>query len=161
MSEPVPPKFIADQNVGKLARWLRLMGYDAAFFGHGSDTALVSQAMAEGRVILTRDHELLKRRLVNSGKLRVAVFDTAVPEEQLCQLIKKFHLNVRFRPFSICIECNHLLEARRPEDVRERVPPYVFQTQTEFVECPQCRRIYWPGSHWQALNRELDSFECC
>lgn len=148
-------KFVADHNVGKLARWLRMMGYDTRFFDGEDDSEMVAIAVAESRVILTRDRQIAKRRLVSSGRLKVCLFDTSEPEEQIRQLIEAYKLKTDFKPFSLCIECNRALEKRTREQVKDRVPPYVFKTEDSYMECPACHRIYWRGSHWQAMCRRL------
>ncbi len=149
-------KFIVDSNVGKLAKWLRMMGYDAVFFSGSNDSHMVSAALAEGRVILTRDTRIVKRRVVTSGQLRVILIASDRPEQQERQVIEVLKLNCQFRPFTICLECNQPLEERSREQVADRVPPYVFKTQSQFVECPACHRIYWRGTHWQAMTRKLE-----
>ena len=149
-------KFIVDSNVGKLAKWLRMMGYDAVFFSGSNDSHMVSAALAEGRVILTRDTRIVERRVVTSGQLRVILIASDRPEQQERQVIEVLKLNCQFRPFTICLECNQPLEERSREQVADRVPPYVFKTQSQFVECPACHRIYWRGTHWQAMTRKLE-----
>ncbi|MFH0913937.1 MAG: DUF5615 family PIN-like protein, partial [Chloroflexota bacterium] len=74
------PKFLVDQNVGKLARWLRMMGYDATFFTGDDDSEMVSRALKEGRIVLTRDTRIMQRRVVTSGKLKVILLETDEPE---------------------------------------------------------------------------------
>ena len=152
------PKFIVDHNVGKLAKWLRIMGYDARFF-HGTDDAdLVATALAEGRVILTRDTQIMKRRVVTNGRLKAILIQSDEPEQQMCQVINTLNLDCRFRPFSLCLECNQPLQEKSKQQVKDRVPPYVFQTQDQYMECPACHRIYWRGTHWQAMTRRLKKF---
>jgi len=149
------PRFIADQNVGKLARWLRMMGYDTRFFDGEDDSEMVAIAVAESRVILTRDRQIARRRLVSSGRLKVCLFDTSEPGEQIRQLIKDYKLKIDFKPFSLCIECNRALEPRTREQVEDSVPPYIFKTKRSYMECPACHRIYWRGSHYQGMCRRL------
>ena len=152
------PKFIVDNNVGKLAKWLRIMGYDALFFDGHNDSHMVRTALAEGRVILTRDTQIMKRRVVTSGQLKAILITSDDPEQQIHQVIDALNLDCQFRPFTICLECNQPLEERSREQVKDLVPPYVFQTQSQYVECPACHRIYWRGTHWQAMNRKLAKF---
>ncbi len=151
-------KFMVDCNVGKLAKWLRMMGYDSLFFGDGDDGEMVALAMAEGRVILTRDSHIAERRVVARGYLRAIHIKSDEPAEQMRQVMEMLRLKPYFRPLTICLECNAPLEPRDKEQVKDRVPPYVLQTQEEYVECPACRRIYWKGTHWQAMNRVLNAF---
>ena len=153
------PKFIVDCNVGKLAKWLRLMGYDTRFFNGTDDSQLVATALAEGRVILSRDTRIMERRLITSGKLRAILIRSDNPELQIRQVIDALDLNSQLRPFTICLECNQPLAERDKGEVKELVPPYVYQTQSQFMQCPTCHRIYWRGTHWQAMARRLEKFK--
>ena len=74
------------------------------------------------------------------------------------QVIETLNLNCHFRPFTLCLECNQPLEARSKEQVKELVPLYVFQTQSQYMTCPACRRIYWRGTHWRAMTEKLEQF---
>ena len=151
-------KFIVDQNVGKLAKWLRIMGYDTLFFDSGDDSRMVARALAEGRMILSRDTEIMKRRLITSGRLKAILINSYEPEQQMRQLIDTLNLDCQFRPFTLCLECNQPLVERSPDQVKDRVPPHVFQTQHQYMECPACHRIYWRGTHWEAMTRRLQRF---
>lgn len=149
-------KFIIDSNVGKLTKWLRLMGYDALFFSGDDDASMLATALAEGRIILTRDTRIMRRRLVANGQLKAILIQSDEPEQQMYQIVATLNLDSQYNPFTICLECNQLLlEISKPE-VKDRVPPYVFQTQNQFMECPACHRIYWRGTHWQAMARKLE-----
>ena len=151
-------KFIVDNNVGKLAKWLRMMGYDTLFFKGSDDSHMVSTALNEGRVILTRDTQIMKRRVVISGRLKAILIKSDKPELQMQQVINDLNLDCQFRPFAICLECNQPLLERSKQQVEGRVPPYVFQTQNQYVECPVCHRIYWRGTHWQRMTSKLKKF---
>lgn len=148
-------KFIVDHNVGKLTKWLRLMGYDAVFFDGQRDADMIARALAEVRVILTRDTQIMKRGVVTSGRLKAILIDSDQPEKQIQQVIDTLNLDCRFKPFTRCLECNQTLEERSKEQVKDRVPPYVFKTQSQYMECPACHRIYWRGTHWQAMTEKL------
>ncbi len=152
-------KFMVDCNVGKLAKWLRMMGYDSLFFGDGDDGEMVALALAEGRVILTRDSHIAERRVVARGHLRAIHIKSDEPVEQMRQVMEMLRLKPYFRPLTICLECNVPLEPRAKEQVKDRVPPYILQTQDEYVECPACHRVYWKGTHWQAMKRALSEFK--
>ena len=149
-------RFIVDHNVGKLVRWLRMMGYDSVFFNSGEDSVMVKQAMAEGRIVLTRDSAIIERRVAKEGRLKVVLFRSEDPEEQMRKLMGTFDLVGGMRPFTLCLECNRALEHRTREEVAERVPPYVYKTQTQYMECPSCHRIYWRGTHWAAMTKKLE-----
>ncbi len=149
-------KFIVDNNVGKLAKWLRIMGYDTLFFNGSDDSSMVSTALNEGRVILTRDTQIMKRRVVTSGRLKAILIQSDESELQMRQVISDLNLDCQLRPFTVCLECNQPLLGRNKQQVEGRVPPYVFQTQSQYMECPICHRIYWRGTHWQAMTGKLN-----
>jgi len=153
------PKFIVDCNVGKLAKWLRLMGYDTSFFNGTDDSQLVATALAEGRVILSRDTQIMERRVITSGKLKAILIRSDKPELQIRQVIDALELDSNFRPFTICLECNQVLAERNKDEVKELVPPYVFKTQSQFMQCPACHRVYWRGTHWQSMTKRLEKFK--
>ncbi len=152
------PKFIVDCNVGRLAKWLRLMGHDTLFFNGTSDSHLVATALAEGRVILSRDRQIMKRRAITTGKLKAILIRNDEPELQMRQVIGELGLDSKSRPFTICLECNQALVERDKGEVKDLVPPYVYQTQSQFMQCPACHRIYWRGTHWQAMTERLKRF---
>ena len=152
------PKFIVDHNVGKLAIWLRIMGYDTLFFNGDNDSRMVAIALAEGRIILTRDTQIMKRWVVTSGRLKAVLIQSDRPELQIQQVVETLNLDYQFRPFTICLECNQPLVSRSKVEVKDLVPPYVFQTQNQYMECPACHRIYWRGTHWQAMIQKLERF---
>ena len=148
-------KFIVDHNVGKLATWLRTIGYDTLFFNGSDDSMMVAKAVREGRVILTRDTEIMKRRVITNGRLKAVLIASEEPWQQMKQVIDTLNLNCQFRPFTRCLECNQPLVQRSPEEVKELVPPYVFKTQSQYMQCPACQRVYWQGTHWQAMKQRL------
>ncbi|MBE9512875.1 MAG: Mut7-C RNAse domain-containing protein [Chloroflexi bacterium] len=152
------PKFIVDHNVGKLARWLRMMGYDTLFFSGSNDSYMVAMAQNEDRIILTKDTQIMKRRLVTSGQIKTVFIQSDEPELQILQVIDTLNLDTKFKPFTICLECNQPLLERSKPQVKDLVPPYVFQTQSQYMECPNCHRIYWRGTHWQAMTKKLRRF---
>lgn len=149
------PRFIVDNNVGRLVKWLRIMGYNTLFFNGSNDSHMIATALVEGRVILTRDTQIMKRRVVTSGQLKAILIKSDEPELQMHQVIDSLNLDCQFKPFTICLECNQPLVERTREEVKDLVPPYVFQTQSQYMECPACCRIYWRGTHWQAMTKKL------
>ncbi len=149
-------KFIVDSNVGRLARWLRIAGFDTVFINDLDDNRLVRLALSEGRVLLTKDTQILKRRVVATGRLKVILVESAEVKAQLRQVVKALNLAEKVKPFTLCLECNQPLVSREREEVKELVPPYVFQTQTQYMQCPSCHRVYWRGTHWQRMSGELE-----
>lgn len=152
-------KFIADNNVSKLARWLRLIGYDTLLFKEKDDGQMIKIALSENRVILTKDTQFIKRRLVTNGTLRTIHITQDDPKLQVQEVVRTLNLNYHFKPFSLCLECNQVLIARGKEDVKSLIPAHVFETQTQYTECPTCHRIYWPGTHWQAMVKKLQDLQ--
>jgi uncharacterized protein with PIN domain len=153
MTAAEPPRFIADAMLGRLAKWLRALGYDVAYERKIEDAALLARARAEGRRLLTRDAYLVRRRdlppgtvLVRSDHLR----------EQLAQVVAELGLSVDRYRFTRCIDCNTPLTAVARDAVRDIVPQYVFETQARFGRCPGCGRVYWPGTHWARMRERLD-----
>jgi uncharacterized protein with PIN domain len=133
-----------------------MMGFDSLFFTGEDDSSMVKQALAGGRVVLTRDTGIIKRRVISNGRLKAVLFRSETPEQQMRQLLAEFDLIGQARPFTLCLECNQTLVEKSCDEVKSRVPPYVFTTQTQYVECPSCRRIYWRGTHWEAMKRKLE-----
>lgn len=147
-------KFIVDHNVAKLARWLRMMGYDTVIFDQPDDWQMIRTALAENRIIITKDTGVMKRRVITSGKLRALLIIGDEPETQIQQVIETFRLNNQ-HSLSLCLECNVPLVAVNREEIKDRIPPYVYQTKSQFVECPVCHRVYWQGTHWEAMTQTL------
>ena len=149
-------KFIVDSNVGRLARWLRIAGFDTVFINDLDDNRLVRLALSEDRVLLTKDTQILKRRVATTGRLKVILIESEKVKEQLRQVIKTLNLADKIKPFTLCLECNQPLVHADKEQVKELVPPYVFKTQPQYMQCPACHRVYWRGTHWQRMSWELE-----
>jgi hypothetical protein len=136
--------------LGRLARWLRIVGCDVAWGPHLRRRELVACARREGRTIVTRD-----TRLVRDPNLPPHVFVTSDHfREQLRQVAAAVPLP-RDAAFTRCVECNEPLAPIARDAVAGRVPPYVLQTQTRFHTCPACRRIYWPATHHARMRDEM------
>jgi len=133
-----------------------MMGFDSLFFDGSDDSDMVRQALAEDRVILTRDTEIMERRVIRNGQLKAVLIESEVPDIQMRQVLAALDLKPHFRPFTRCLECNELLVEKAREDVENRVPPYVFQTYNQYMECSACQRIYWRGTHWEAMIKKLE-----
>ena len=150
------PRFVADCNVGRLARWLRALGYDATYHHQIGDAELVRRALAERRVLLTRDRDLMQRRPISTGLVQALLLRDDRVREQLRQVVAELGLG-RERCFSRCLECNLELLLAPPEAVRDRVPPYVAATQTAYAECRRCGRVYWAGTHQARMRGFLEA----
>lgn len=134
------------------------MGCDTVFFNGSDDSGMIAIALSEKRVILTRDTQIMKRRVITSGKLKAILIESDKPEQQMQQILETLNLSSQVRPFTICLECNQPLTVKSKQQVKDLVPPYVFQTQSQYMECPACHRIYWRGTHWQAMTKKLETF---
>lgn len=141
-------RFVADAMLGRLAKWLRILGYDTLYDVSYEDSHLMRIARAQERVLLTRDSALVRRR----GACMLFL-ESEQLEEQLQQLHRVLGLTP-VSPFSRCPVCNEPLEPIAKDRAWGQVPPYIFATQDEFHVCPSCDRFYWRGTHWQRM-REL------
>ena len=154
----VEPRFIADTNVGKLARWLRVLGCDVAFIPNIDDGQLVRVALEQDRIVLTKDTQFMRRRLVATSRLRALLIQGDELGAQVRQVMRAFKLATD-NGFSRCLECNEPLIPKLKEEVRYLVPSFVYEHQDTFMLCPACRRIYWRGTHWQRMAHELEEME--
>ena len=151
------PKFLVDVNVGRLAKWLRIMGYDTLYIPDVDDTELLRVARAEGRTVLTRDRYVMQRRVVSTGQVKAVLVQSDDFREQMREVSETLGLGAD-NGFSLCIECNVALEEIKKELVRDLVPPFVFGTQDQFLVCSACRKLYWRGTHWRNMRAELTAF---
>jgi uncharacterized protein with PIN domain len=147
-------RFLADGNVGRLARWLRVLGHDAEYEPRLPDAQVVGRALAEGRVLLTRDLDMTRRRVIADGSVRVVLLRSDRVEEQVRQVVDELGL-ASDRALSRCLDCNVELEPRPKAAVSARLPPHVRATQERFSQCPRCARVYWPGTHWVRMRARI------
>ena len=147
-------RFVVDLNVGRLAKWLRVMGYDTLFPREGGDNQLVRIALQEGRILVTRDAGIPLRRAVRLGQMQVVHILDHDLRSQLRQLVRERQLSLN-SGFSRCVRCNDPLHLLPKGEVVERVPPYVLESHSTFMECPRCLRLYWRGTHWANMVSEL------
>ena len=145
-------QFVADQTLGRLARWLRVIGQDVTYGSELSGAGLIRAARREGRLILTRD-----RRIVRKNPPAYLLIDDDHFREQLRQVVEACGLDPLKDVFTRCVECNTPFEPKGKRDVEGKVPPYVFATQEKFSFCRKCQRIYWPATHQQKMLQELKS----
>lgn len=150
-TRPEAPRLVVDAMLGRLAKWLRLAGYDAAFWREGSDEALMAAAKEQGRLIVTKDHALAGRRGVKAVLLHSDGLDSQI-REALAALAAH---GPAPEPFTRCAECGALLAVLSHADAQGVVPPYVWHTQTEFRRCTGCGRVYWKGTHWPTVEGRL------
>jgi len=139
--------------LGRLCRWLRILGYDAAFFSGTGKSSLVYQALKEGRFILTRNHEVSKKQVI---------WMLVVESDKLAGQIRQVVSTLGLKPeesrfFTRCSFCNKLLIEISPEVAKGRVPDFVLETIHNFYECPDCHRIYWKGTHSDMFRSQLEA----
>ena len=148
-------KFIADSMLGKLARWLRLMGFDTLYYPSIPDEDLVKKAKEEKRIILTKDSELVRKNK-ESNFIYITSSD---PYQQIKMVVKSLKLNPWKRLFSRCVYCNKLVEKiDNISKFREKIPSYAYRTCFSFYRCPECGKIYWEGSHHSKIKAKIKAF---
>jgi uncharacterized protein len=148
------PRFVADVMLGRLAKWLRIAGFDVIYSNRITDDELVALSRNEGRTLLSRDTRLLVRKTVD----RFIFLESEKIQDQLAQVFKEIHAASFPEILTRCLICNDLLHDIPREQVAERVPPFVFQTQTHFKSCLNCGKLFWAGTHRQTVVRTLQSF---
>ncbi|MFN4218777.1 MAG: Mut7-C RNAse domain-containing protein [Candidatus Bipolaricaulia bacterium] len=145
--------FIADVHLGKLARLLRLLGFDTLHSNEYHDSELVAIAAREGRIVLTRDRGLLKHTAVTHGYwLR-----STDPIKQAREVVRRFNLETLIDPFRRCLVCNGLLVPVEKQEILPQLPPKVAAEHHEYFLCSNCRKPYWRGTHYPKLERQIAS----
>jgi hypothetical protein len=146
------PRFVLDVGLGRLSGFLRMLGFDTLWRNDFNDPELARISSTEERVLLTRDLGVLKRSEVVLGYFPRATD----PAEQLVEVVRRYGLGSRMKPFSRCIACNALLSPAQPHEVTHRVPPDVARRYTHFQQCNDCRRVFWPGTHQERMQALID-----
>jgi uncharacterized protein with PIN domain len=149
------PKFVADVHLGRLVRYLRIIGIDVLYKNDFEDDEIVSISLKEKRAILTKDRGILKRNEVTHGYWVRSI----KVEEQIKEVIQRFDLQIEMKEFSRCLECNDLLKSIKKATIIEQLPLKVAQTQKEFYQCPSCKKIYWKGTHQQRMLKFVKSLK--
>ncbi len=144
--------FLCDHMLGTLAKWLRILGFDAVYPRRLSDDGLLDLAKSEDRILLTRDRDLLGRR--NARTVYISSDDL---DEQVGQVLRDLNLAIE-DPLSRCPVCNDRVVAVRREEAQGRVPEGVFERQREFWSCPGCGRYYWQGTHWDRISEKIAEY---
>jgi hypothetical protein len=145
-------RFVLDTHLGRLAAYLRLVGFDALYRNDFSDEELADISRDERRILLTRDRGLLKRSRVTHGYC-VRATD---PRQQLGEICRRFDLHGAARPFTRCLRCNGLLHAVPKADVEYLLPPGTAERYEEYAQCESCGQVYWPGSHHRRMRHLVD-----
>ncbi len=146
-------RFVADGHLGRLVRYLRLLGFDTRSDPGWDDPELVRISTGEHRILLTRDVGLLKHGAVTHGSF-VRATD---PKDQMIEIVRRFHLAGRVDPFTRCVACNGTLEPVAKEEIADRLPPGTRRHVDEFVICTSCDKVYWRGAHHGELTRIVET----
>ena len=146
-------QFVADAMLGKLTKWLRVMGIDVMYDPDVIDAQLLQCAERQGRILLTRDGGLMRRR----GPAQRLYIESDYYHEQVRQVVQAFRLAESIQMFSRCLQCNALLGAIAKQLVAARVPPYVYASQMTFKHCAICDHLYWGGTHRDNMLRQLQA----
>jgi uncharacterized protein with PIN domain len=141
-------RFVLDTHLGRLAAYLRLLGFDTLYANDANDEELAHVAAAEARILLTRDRGLLKRRQVTRGYC----LRSTNPREQLREVVQRFDLAAAAHPFTRCLACNGQLRPVPAAEVRHLLPENARQAYDEFGRCAACGRVYWQGAHYERLR---------
>jgi uncharacterized protein len=149
---PVEKRFILDGHLGRLAAYLRMLGFDVLYRNDFSDDELAQISSSEERILLTRDQGLLKRNIVTHGYWVRAT----LPRQQVVEVVNYFGLVPEFVPFRRCVHCNSLLQTVSKDAILHRLQPETRQHYNEFYICPACDRIYWKGSHYQRMRKFIE-----
>ncbi len=142
-------KFICDFMLGRLAKWLRLLGFDTVYYNNPDDPGILHRALKEDRIILSRSKEIIKYKnsiLIKSENI----------EEQLKQLKKTIKIT---SPLCRCPECNTPLNIVNKEDIKDEVPKYIYKIHSDFKRCPDCGKIFWKGTHYREIKRKINELK--
>ncbi|MBC7129009.1 MAG: Mut7-C RNAse domain-containing protein [Thermoplasmatales archaeon] len=147
-------KFLCDEMLGRLAKWLRVMGYDVLYLKNVEDEKIVENAIKEDRILLTRDKKLAKK-FKNSLYIEEKDLDG-----QIRKVVEAFEITKNEENFlSRCIICNVEIEEIEKEKVKGKVPENVFENFEEFWICKKCGRIYWAGTHWKNMKEKMEKIK--
>lgn len=144
-------RFVADAHLGGLARLLRMAGFDTIYDNHFDDAEIERLAGCDGRIVLSRDRDLLKRRSISHG----CYVHALKPAAQLVEILTRLDLTIRVRPLSLCLVCNAPLHSVAKAQIIDALPPNVREHQQRFSTCAVCQRIFWEGSHWRHMQERL------
>lgn len=147
------PRFVLDVHLGRLAAYLRLLGFDCLYRQEWDDPLIIETARHQKRIVLSRDRGLLKDGRVSHG----AYLHQHLPLLQLQEVIQRFQLEHALAPYTRCLRCNHGLQTMSAGEIEERVPATARRPGLRYTRCPACNRAYWPGSHIARLRQRFAS----
>jgi uncharacterized protein len=149
---PVEPRFVLDNHLGRLAAYLRMLGFDCLYRNDYDDEELAEVTAREERILLSRDRRLLMRKTV----VHAYCLRSLEPLEQLSEIMVRFDLRDQALPFHRCLRCNHPLETVSKEAVLNRLEPLTRLYFDEFRFCPACSQVYWKGSHYERMRKLIE-----
>lgn len=153
-SEPLRTiKFVLDCHLGKLAKYLRMAGFDTLYENNYQDSEIALISSHEKRILLTRDRDLLKRRIIDHGHYVHQI----EPQKQLVEIINHFDLSNQLNPFSRCIHCNGELKMVEKSSIEAKLEPRTRQYYHHFKQCIKCQNIYWQGKHFKDMLKIIKS----
>ncbi|MFC2166344.1 Mut7-C RNAse domain-containing protein [Acidobacteriota bacterium] len=144
-------KFVADCMLGKLAKWLKILGFDTAYFSKIEDDDLLVFAQNESRVLLTRDNGLIEK----SKNVQALFISSEKWSEQIQEVLKAYNLKGETNPNSRCIECNTVLKALSRERAQNLVTPFIYKNAENISLCPECGRVFWKGTHHSDMEEKI------
>jgi uncharacterized protein with PIN domain len=149
------PKFIVDNMLGTVARWLRILGYDTVYDRKAEDWMILRRAELEGRIIITRDRGLHNKATKN-GLRSILLWDDEMPDRLArISLIAGIRLTVDFTKTRCPEDNTPLVKVRDKSEIKGSVPPRVYSLHEDFWKCPRCGKVYWVGSHWRHIEKVL------
>jgi len=149
------PKFVADVHLGRLTRYLRMLGIDVLYTNNFTDDEIVKISVKEKRTILTKDRGILKRNEVTHGYW----IRSTKAEAQTEEVLERFHLQNEIKEFSRCLDCNEMLKPVKKENILKLLPPKVIRTKADFHQCLNCSKIYWKGTHYLKMLKFVQSLK--
>jgi len=149
------PKFIADVHLGRLARYLRMLGFDVLYENNFDDDEIVAISLKEKRAILTKDRGTLKRSEVTHGYW----VRSSKVKEQVIEIIKRFDMKKLIEEFTRCTKCNSILKSIPKSEIINEIPPKVSESQKSFSICPSCKKFYWEGTHHQRMLSYINTIK--
>jgi hypothetical protein len=148
-------KLLLTRELGRLSKWLRILGFDCEYYNQDNISSLVIQALRDSRIIITRNS-----RLPKSAGIKIVLIKSEKIKEQVPEVLGALKLKPsRSSMFTRCIICNRELVSVDKIKVKDKVPEYVFDTQENFVTCLKCKRIYWQGTHWGNVTKTLEEIK--
>lgn len=144
-------KFIVDCMLGKLAKWLKILGFDVLYFSKVDDSELLPLTQKEKGILLTRDNALLEKAGTGNGFF----IRSEKWREQVRQVLEELNLWGKVRPYSRCLECNLRLKNLPKKSAKNLVAPFVYKHADSFAICPRCGRVFWQGTHYRDMDRKI------